>query len=253
MCGAGHRVPCVASAIDALHIGATNVDRGVLRHRHPRSYQLLAGAALALTPQLLTARAPAAWCGRRRVRGGRLGRDSVHDEPDLPGCGRHDHHVVLIVALENVRAFRQARVVDGAGDLPRTDFLRHLLVALAGSSCAPTEPRSAARPAVRAHDTDRDRVAALSFHLIEHPLRVARPRPLPRPGDRDRLLHEHPRRRARDAGGAQYQRHRARGAGRRPTVGTPARSSSAGARRCATISPRRTTTATRSPSAAARW
>ncbi len=171
-------VAAVASAVEALHFGATNVDRAYYG-TDTRAYQLLAGAALALTPQLFRLGAAA----RRRaplvaaVALGALlllGTDAFGLGPISRGVVVTIATSVLIVALENARrgwARRSLslRPVTYLGRISYGTYLWHwpVIVLLAhGSNRSPVELFVLACPLATG-------LAALSFRLIEHPLRAS--------------------------------------------------------------------------------
>ncbi len=167
------------SAFVAVHIASTNIDRAYYG-TDTRAYQLLAGAALALTPQLL----------RWRRRGDRLApwgaltalvlllvlaSSSVNLDPIYRGILAAGLAVTLIVGLENARGGMAKRVLSSPpftylGRISYGVYLWHwpvIVVASHDRSLSPLALFAIACPAATA-------LAALSFHLIEHPIRAAR-------------------------------------------------------------------------------
>lgn len=168
-----------ASAIAALHIASTNLDRAYYG-TDTRAYQLLAGAALALTPQLVH------W-GGRNCRVARvvsiaaiaavlvLATSVVDLGPITRGVVIAATVVVLLAALENthggtVEEVLSSRPFTYLGRISYGVYLWHwpvIVIAGHGRSLSPLAlfaiSCAIATP-----------LAALSFHLIEHPIRAAR-------------------------------------------------------------------------------
>jgi peptidoglycan/LPS O-acetylase OafA/YrhL len=169
----------VASAVQALHIGATNLDRAYYG-TDTRAYQLLAGAALVLTPQLLH-------LGRRlRAAAGVvsalalaailvLATSAITMSAITRGVWVALLAVVLIASLENATGGPAKGVLSSPGFtyLGRISYgiyLWHwpvIVIAMHGRSPSPLELFAIATPTATA-------LAALSFHLIEHPIRMSR-------------------------------------------------------------------------------
>ncbi len=171
-------VGAVASAIAALHIGSTNLDRAYYG-TDTRAYQLLAGAALALTPQLFH------W-GARNRRYARalavvvfvgmlaLATSALDVSPITRGVFVAVLAVALIAALENTSGGVVERLLSSTpftylGRISYGIYLWHwpvIVIAAHGRSLSPLAlfaiSCGVATP-----------LAALSFHLIEHPIRAA--------------------------------------------------------------------------------
>jgi peptidoglycan/LPS O-acetylase OafA/YrhL len=169
----------IASAIAAWHIGSTNLERAYYG-TDTRAYQLLAGAALALTPQLLHLKQR----GRdaaRLVSAIALGALLVLATSALSmsaitrGILVAAIAVTLIVALEHDRGGLTKRVLSSPpltylGRISYGIYLWHwpvIVVAAHGHDLSPVELFAIATPTATA-------LAALSFHLLEHPVRVSR-------------------------------------------------------------------------------
>ena len=158
-------VLALASAIEALHIGNTNLDRAYYG-TDTRAYQLLAGAFLALTPQLLRL-APAA---RRVIRALAMpsllalvvfATSTFSMSPITRGLFVAVFASVLIVALENASAGRRETIpVDSPDDLSGPGVVRHVLVALAGHRAAHVS--AAHQPGSTLRDHGRPRRASRS-------------------------------------------------------------------------------------------
>lgn len=175
-------VAAVASAIEALHLGATNLGRAYYG-TDTRAYQLLAGAALALSPQLFRLSAGS----RKRARLSAtvsvlalgvlvLLATSVFDLSAISrGVSVTLAAAVLIVALENAGGGIAKRTLSSKpatylGRISYGTYLWHWPVIV-----------------VLAHDRSRNSfelfviacllatgLAAISFHLIENPVRISR-------------------------------------------------------------------------------
>ena len=181
-CASSSSSPGSASAVEALHIGATNLDRAYYG-TDTRAYQLLAGAALVLTPQAPAPR-PAGCAPRRavvsalRARGAPGARDvRAHDERDHPRASGSRSSPSSSSRRSRTRPGGLAkRVLSLAGvHLSRPDLLRHLPVALAGHRHRHRTAATSARSQLFAIATPTaTALAALSFHLIEHPIRTSR-------------------------------------------------------------------------------
>ena len=169
----------LASALAAVHIGATNIDRAYYG-TDTRAYQLFAGAVLALTPQLFRV-------GRFGGRAGRWGATvslaglvvAASSALDVSAITRGliatALAVTLIVLLENARGGFVALALSSGpfvylGRISYGIYLWHwpiIVLALHGRDLNPlalfviTSALSTA-------------LAALSFHLLEHPIRMWR-------------------------------------------------------------------------------
>ena len=171
-------VAAAVSVIEALHIGSTNIDRAYYG-TDTRAYQLLAGAALAMTPQLLRLGA----AGRRAARvvtplaivGLLLLGSSVFDiSPITRGVFVAGVTVLLLVALENTAGGITKNVLSSRpftylGEISYGIYLWHwpvIIVAGHGRHLTPVEMFALSLPIATA-------LAALSFHLVEHPIRVS--------------------------------------------------------------------------------
>ena len=169
----------VASAIAALHIGATNLERAYYG-TDTRAYQLLAGAALALTPQLLDLGS-----ARRAARRGSSARAALAAlvvlatsaftmSPIVRGIFVATIAFVLIVALENDPGSRTQRVLSTSpmtylGRISYGIYLWHwpvIIVCTYGRHVSPLALFAITTPVATA-------LAALSFHLIERPIRLS--------------------------------------------------------------------------------
>jgi len=168
------------SAIAALRLASTNLERAYYG-TDTRAYQLLAGAALALTPQLLRL--------TRRDRVGRLAQwvsflacaglvvlatSRFHIGPIARGVWVAGLAVLLIGALENAQGGYVKRVLASGpftylGRISYGVYLWHwpvIVIADHGRSLSPIQLFAIACPAATV-------LAALSFHLMEHPIRLA--------------------------------------------------------------------------------
>jgi peptidoglycan/LPS O-acetylase OafA/YrhL len=170
----------VASAVAALHIATTNLDRAYYG-TDTRAYQLLAGAALAVTPQLLRARSGSRWA---RAAPGLamaaflgilvLGTSIVDVGPITRGVLVAGLVVVLLSTLQNARTglvkqFLSSGPMAYLGRISYGVYLWHwpvIVIASHGRSLSPVELFLIATPTATA-------LAALSFHVLEHPIRVA--------------------------------------------------------------------------------
>ena len=168
----------LASAIAALHIGSTNLDRAYYG-TDTRAYQLLAGAALALTPQLLHLRGRArdvarfvgavALCMIVLLATSALSMSAI-----TRGVFVAAVVVVLIIALENDRGSPTKRILSTRpmtylGRISYGIYLWHwpvIVVAMHGRHLSPVELFAITTPVATG-------LAALSFHLLEHPIRAS--------------------------------------------------------------------------------
>jgi peptidoglycan/LPS O-acetylase OafA/YrhL len=170
----------VASAVAALHIATTNLDRAYYG-TDTRAYQLLAGAALAVTPQLLRARSASrsARAAPRLAMGVFLGilvlgTSIVDVGPITRGVLVASLVVVLLSTLQNARTglvkqFLSSGPMAYLGRISYGVYLWHwpvIVIASHGRSLSPVELFLIATPTATA-------LAALSFHVLEHPIRVA--------------------------------------------------------------------------------
>jgi peptidoglycan/LPS O-acetylase OafA/YrhL len=172
----------VASALEALHFAATNLDRAYYG-TDTRAYQLLAGAALALTPQLFrlpgARRSRTPWSSATAAFG--LG-ILVLLGTSVFGLGAVSRGVivaittsVLIVALENARGgfakrALSLRPVTYLGRISYGTYLWHWPVIVLldhGAHRSSLQVFAIACPLATV-------LAAASFHLIEHPVRISR-------------------------------------------------------------------------------
>jgi peptidoglycan/LPS O-acetylase OafA/YrhL len=168
----------VASAVAAIHIGTTNVDRAYYG-TDTRAYQLLAGALLALTPQLFRmgerARRSARWVAGFVITALVIVASSlVHLGPISRGIVVAVLTCVLIVAVENARG----GVVLGALSAPPIAYLGRLsygtylwhwpivVIATHGRTVRPVALFALSFTLATA-------LAAMSYHLIEHPIRAS--------------------------------------------------------------------------------
>ncbi len=175
----GVLVACVlASSIEALHVAGTNLDRAYYG-TDTRAYQLLLGAVLALTPQLLR-------LGSRSERIAKgvstlafaavlLLATSLFDVgPITRGVLVAGAVLVLLVSVENahggiVKRLLSSSVFTYLGRISYGVYLWHwpvIVIASHGRSLSPIELFAIATPTSTV-------LAAFSFHLFEHPIRVA--------------------------------------------------------------------------------
>jgi peptidoglycan/LPS O-acetylase OafA/YrhL len=172
----------LASAIAAWHIAATNLNRAYYG-TDTRAYQLLCGALLALTPQLM--RLARRYVGVAHVVGplalialGGLvlvGSSLFDTGPIARGFLAVALSAVLIVALENRRMGPTARVLSSGpmaylGRVSYATYLWHwpiIVIATHSRSVAPV-------PLFIVTAVLSTGLAMLSFHLVEHPLRASR-------------------------------------------------------------------------------
>ena len=166
------------SAVEALHIGATNLDRAYYG-TDTRAYQVLAGALIALTPQLLhlghSARRVARWSASAALVALVVLASSALDVSAITrGVWVTVVAVVLVVALENAEGGVAKRLLSTRpftylGRISYGTYLWHwpLVVLLAfGRPRRPNELLLIVGPAATA-------LAALSFHVLEHPIRAS--------------------------------------------------------------------------------
>ena len=168
----------VASAVAAIHIGTTNVDRAYYG-TDTRAYQLLAGALLALTPQLFRmgerARSSARWVAGFVLTALVIVASSLVDlGPISRGIVVAFLTCVLIVAVENARG----GVVLGALSAPPIAYLGRLsygtylwhwpivVIATHGRTVRPAALFALSFTLATA-------LAAMSYHLLEHPIRAS--------------------------------------------------------------------------------
>ncbi|MDQ1381579.1 MAG: hypothetical protein QOJ71_2298 [Actinomycetota bacterium] len=172
-------VAAVASAVQALHIASTNLDRAYYG-TDTRAYQLLAGAALALTPQLLrlggrirnAARAVSAVALVALLV---LATSAISMSAITRGIWTALLAVVLIAALENASGGVTNRALSSPaftylGRISYGIYLWHwpvIVIAAHGRHLSPVQLFAIATPMATA-------LAAVSFHLIEHPIRRSR-------------------------------------------------------------------------------
>ncbi|MDQ1534747.1 MAG: hypothetical protein QOF28_2508 [Actinomycetota bacterium] len=171
----------VASAIEALHLGATNLGRAYYG-TDTRAYQLLAGAALALSPQLFRLAAGSRQKARLSATVSVLAlgalvllATSAFDlSPISRGVLVAVAAAVLIVALENARGGPAKRAlswnpVTYLGRISYGTYLWHWPVIVLVTHGAHRNSLELFAIACVASTG----LAAASFHLIEHPLRVS--------------------------------------------------------------------------------
>jgi peptidoglycan/LPS O-acetylase OafA/YrhL len=161
-----------ASAVEALHIGATNLNRAYYG-TDTRAYQLLAGAARVLTPQLLHlgGRISALALAALLV----LATSAFSMSAITRGIWTAILAVVLIAALENASGgitdkMLSSPVFTYLGRISYGIYLWHwpvIVIASHGRDLTPLQLFAIATPTATA-------LAALSFHLIEHPIRTSR-------------------------------------------------------------------------------
>jgi peptidoglycan/LPS O-acetylase OafA/YrhL len=169
-----------ASAIAALHLATTNLERAYYG-TDTRAYQLLAGAALALTPQLLRLGASswwdrlARWASPVALAGLVVLATSLFDgDPVTRGVLAVALAVALLVALESSRGGLARRVLSSRpftylGRISYGVYLWHwpvIVIAAHGRSLSPIESFAIACALATV-------LAAISFHVMEHPIRVS--------------------------------------------------------------------------------
>ena len=168
----------VASAVAALHIGATNLDRAYYG-TDTRAYQLLAGAALALSPQLLALgarfRRAAGWASGIALAALVVFATSAFTMSAITrGIVVTALTGALLVALENARGGPARRVLSWGpcaylGRISYGTYLWHWpVVVLVTHDYKPDPVQLFVTSAVCA-----TALAALSYHLVEHPVRVS--------------------------------------------------------------------------------
>ena len=199
-----------ASAIAALQLASTNLDRAYYG-TDTRAYQLFAGAALALTPQLL----------RVRSRSPRLPQfvsaialaglivlatSLLHVGPITRGVITAVLVVILLAAIENSAQWAgQADPVVGTVYVPRPHLLRCVPLALAGHRDRSPGTSPLANRALRDQRSDRHRSCRTQFpyHRASDPCHAST-RSLQDPGHRDRFRDEPPLWRPRHAGHSRF-------------------------------------------------
>jgi hypothetical protein len=172
-------VGAAASAIAALHIGSTNLDRAYYG-TDTRAYELLAGAVLALTPQLsrLAGRSLqlARWISTFALAGLLLLATSAFAmSPITRGVLVAGLVPVLIAALENERGGFAKRMLSShpftyLGRISYGTYLWHWPVVVIfghGHDVNPVEMFVVSATTATA-------LAALSFRFVEHPIRFSR-------------------------------------------------------------------------------
>ena len=169
----------IASALAALRIGASHLERAYYG-TDTRAYQLLAGAALALTPQLLRLGSRVRPVARRLAAVALvalvlLGSSLFGFSPITRGIATVAFTSILIVALENARGGWAKRMLSSRpftylGRVSYGTYLWHwpiIVLVTRGRHPAPLE----LFVIVCAGATT---LAAISFRLLEHPIRTAR-------------------------------------------------------------------------------
>jgi peptidoglycan/LPS O-acetylase OafA/YrhL len=166
-----------ASAIAALRIGSTQLDRAYYG-TDTRAYQLLAGALLAITPQVLRLgpafRSAARWVAVGALLGIVVLATSFNDlSPITRGIATVVCAVTLIVALENARSgwVRQmlgSRRFRYLGKVSYGTYLWHWPIILLITRDHHPAPIVLFALAAAAATT----VAGISFRVMEHPIRV---------------------------------------------------------------------------------
>lgn len=172
-------VGAAASAIAALHIGSTNLDRAYYG-TDTRAYELLAGALLALTPQLShlaeRSRPLARWISTFALAGLLLLATSAFAmSPITRGVLVAGLAPVLIAALENDRGGLAKRMLSShpftyLGRISYGTYLWHWPVVVIfghGHDVNPVEMFVVSATIATA-------LAALSFRFVEHPIRFSR-------------------------------------------------------------------------------
>ena len=169
----------IASAVAALRIGTSHLERAYYG-TDTRAYQLLAGAALALTPQLLRLGSRVRPVARRLAAVALvalvlLGSSLFGFSPITRGIATVAFTSILIVALENARGGWAKRTLSSRrftylGRVSYGTYLWHwpiIVLVTRGRHPAPLE----LFVIVCAGATT---LAAISFRLLEHPIRTAR-------------------------------------------------------------------------------
>jgi hypothetical protein len=172
-------VAAIASAVAAVHIASTNLPRAYYG-TDTRAYQLLAGAALALTPQLWHLGASIARPARAAALatlGGVLflGTSFLDVSPITRGILVAVCAATLILALENaqggiVKSLLSARPVSYLGRISYGTYLWHwpvIVVIAYGRHIGATTLFLIVLPVSTA-------LAAVSYHALERPVRSAR-------------------------------------------------------------------------------
>jgi peptidoglycan/LPS O-acetylase OafA/YrhL len=168
----------LGSAVAAVRIGTTNLDRAYYG-TDTRAYQVLAGALIALTPQVLRfgprLRRVARWSASAGLVALIVLASSALDlGPITRGVWVTLVAMVVVVALENTQGGTAQRLLSTRpftylGRISYGTYLWHwpLVVLLAfGSPRSPIELLLIVAPAATA-------LAALSFHVLEHPIRAS--------------------------------------------------------------------------------
>jgi peptidoglycan/LPS O-acetylase OafA/YrhL len=169
----------LASAFAALHIAATNPDRAYYG-TDTRAYQLLAGALLALTPQLFRLRGSlrrmAPWVASITLVGLVLASTSIVEISAISrGIVAVALTTVLIVAVENARGgvakrALSLRPVTYLGVVSYGTYLWHWPVVVVA-----THGRHLSRSTLFVLTcTVATALAALSYHVLEHPIRASK-------------------------------------------------------------------------------
>jgi peptidoglycan/LPS O-acetylase OafA/YrhL len=171
-------VAAAASAIAALHVGSTNLNRAYYG-TDTRAYELFAGALLALTPQLLhlgtRSRRFARWIAAVALGGLLVLATSAFDmSPITRGVLVAGLAPMLIIALENARRGLAKRMLSSQpfaylGRISYGTYLWHWpVVVIVAHDHHPSPIQMFVISATTATV-----LAAVSFHLIEHPIRAS--------------------------------------------------------------------------------
>ncbi len=168
----------VASAAGALHFGATNLERAYYG-TDTRIYQLLTGALLALTPQLVSSARGLGAAARWAAFGALgalllLGSSAWTMSPITRGIAVVGFTALLIVALERASGGGAGRVLSHPavaylGRISYGTYLWHWPIVV-----VITHKLDPGAPALFAISAGLSTVlAAISFHVLEHPIRVS--------------------------------------------------------------------------------